>query len=65
MFYWYHQPPIGLFGAESIQLETLVSGLVRDPFYWITVLFRSLTYWPDIIYFFLFHYSTDHLCLLW
>ena len=31
----------------------------------ITVLFRSLTHRPDIIYFFLFHYSTNHLRLLW
>ena len=33
MFYWYHQPPIGLSGAESIWLETSVLDPVPDPFY--------------------------------
>ena len=32
-FYRYHQPPISLSGAESIRLETSVSGPVPDPFY--------------------------------
>ena len=31
-FYWYHQPPVSISGAKSIQLDMMVLDLVPDPF---------------------------------